>query len=126
MEEPAKLLVVFTTESECWGEAPLFEAIVRKLCSLGIEGSTASSARMGFGRSRRVHTHSAIGIDEDRPIVVTAADSEPKLREAIPHLRALAPRNRMLLLDAEIVPIGPAAGARSKVSSDWLMAISTR
>ncbi len=104
MADPAKFLVVYLSEAESWGEVPLFEAIVRKLCSLGIQGSTAHSGRMGFGRSRRVRLHGTIGRDENRPVLVTAADSEKKLRDAIPHLRALAPHNTILLLDAEVVP----------------------
>ncbi len=104
MDEPTRLLVIFTSSSETWGELPLAEALVKKLCSLGIEGGTAHNASIGFGSQRKVRTHSLVGADEHRPVMITAADSERRLREAIPHLRALAPHNTMLLVEAELIP----------------------
>lgn len=104
MDEPTRLLVIFTSSSETWGELPLAEALVKKLCSLGIEGGTAHNASIGFGSKRKVRTHSLVGVDEHRPVMITAADSERRLRDAIPHLRALAPHNTMLLVEAELIP----------------------
>ncbi|MFN7920315.1 MAG: DUF190 domain-containing protein [Bryobacteraceae bacterium] len=109
MDSPARLLLIYTSSSEAWGGLPLAEALVRKLCALGIEGATAHSASMGYGKHKRVRQHKATGDDEHRPVMVTAADTEAKILEAIPHLRALAPGNAMLILDAEMIP--PRGGA---------------
>jgi PII-like signaling protein len=104
MDDAARLLVIYTSASESWGQISLAEALVRKLCALGIAGATAHTGSMSFGKFRKVREHSAVGADEHRPTTVMAVDAESKLLEAVPHLRALAPENTMLLLPVEVVP----------------------
>lgn len=121
MNEPARLLVIYTSSSEHWGELPMAEALVRKLCALGIKGGTAHEGSMGFGANRRVRHHIASGLADHTPVMVTAADSESRILEAIPHLRALAPTNTMLLLDAQVVP---RHGGQTRVFSTEKIAVA--
>ena len=71
--------------------------------SLGaIEGVKKGSGRlMGFGHHHRVHERRMFGLSGDRPVTITAVDTEEKIREIIPEVRSLVPDSLILLLGAE-------------------------
>ena len=98
-----KLLLIFLSETDNHRDLPLHEALVRKLNSLGVSGATVHRGVMGFGKGHHVHRDRLFGVSDDRPITILAADSEQRLRTAIPTLRELAPTVPMLLLDAELL-----------------------
>lgn len=98
------ILVIYLSRSDRWGDLPLYEALVQKLRHLGVSGATAHLGAMGFGEARRVRLQGLFGIHEDEPVTVMALESEAKLRQAIPHLRGLAPCCTMALVEAEIIP----------------------
>lgn len=96
-----RLLVMFLSETDTHGELPLYEVLVRKLNHLGVSGATAHRGVMGFGQGHHVHRDRLFGVSDDRPITILAADTEERLRAALPGLRDLAPKIPILLLDAE-------------------------
>jgi PII-like signaling protein len=102
MNDPVKVLLVFVKETDMWGDTPLYKAVVQKLRQLEVAGATAQVGLTGFGRHHRVHHKGLFGIADDRPITIMAADSEAKLRAAIPELQPLLQNSVFLLLDAEL------------------------
>jgi PII-like signaling protein len=105
MNPPVKMLVIYVDESDIWGDAhtPLYEAIVRRLRQLEIAGATVQTGIMGFGRHQKVHHKRLFGISDDRPVVITAVDSEVKLRKVLPEIRGMVQEGLIVMLDAEFI-----------------------
>ena len=105
MNPPVKMLVIYVDESDIWGDAqtPLYEAIVRRLRQLEIAGATVQAGIMGFGSHQKVHRKRLFGISDDKPVVITAVDSESKLRKILPEIRGMAPEGLLVMLDAEVI-----------------------
>jgi PII-like signaling protein len=101
----AKLLLIFVDETDTWGDArePLYEAIVEKLCDLGIGGVTVNSGIMGFGANHRLHKKRLFGIPDDRPVTILVVESEERLRAAIPAIRPMVVDGMFFLVDGEVI-----------------------
>ena len=105
MNPPVKMLVIYVDESDIWGDAhtPLYEAIVRRLRQLEIAGATVQTGIMGFGSHQKVHHKRLFGISDDRPITITAIDSESKLRKIVPEIRQMVREGLIALVDVELI-----------------------
>ncbi len=101
-----KMLQIYVDETDNWETTPLYEAIVRRLRQLDVAGATAHAAMMGFGSHRKVHHKRLFGVSDDRPVVITVVDTEEKLRAVIPELQRMVYEGMMVLLDAELIPVG--------------------
>ena len=108
MKPPVKMLVIFVDETDFWETRPLYEAIVRRLRQLGVNGATVTSGIMGFGAHMKVHRKRLFGISDDKPVVISVVDSEFKIREVLPEIRGMIQEGLVVLLDAEVVE--PAGG----------------
>jgi PII-like signaling protein len=104
MKPPIKLLLVFVGENDTWEMIPLYEAIVRRLRQLDVAGATVSAGIMGFGSHMKVHQKRLFGISDDRPVTISVAENESKIREVLPEIRSMVQEGLLLLLDAEVVP----------------------
>ena len=103
MKPPTKMLVIYVDETDLWGTVTLYEAIVRRLRQLGLAGATAHRGIMGFGSQGKVHHKRLFGVSDDRPVVISVVDSEQKIREVLPEIRAMVKEGLVALLDAEVV-----------------------
>lgn len=101
---PVCLLLVFINEADLWVDAPLFEALVKRLRELGVAGATAQLGLMGFGHHHQLHEKRLFGMSGDRPVTITAVDEEDKIRAIIPAVRAMVEERLILMLPAERVP----------------------
>ena len=43
------------------------------------------------------------GVSDDKPVTITAVDSERKIREILPEIRGMVKEGLVVLLDAELV-----------------------
>jgi len=107
VKPPIKMLLIYVDETDLWHGQPLFEAIVRRVRQAGLAGATAQHGMMGFGSHRKVHHKRLFGISDDKPVVITVVDEEPRLRSILPELRGMVKEGLMVLIDAEVIP-GPA------------------
>ena len=103
MTPPVKMLQIFLDETDLWNAQPLYEAIVRRLRQAGISGATVHHGIMGFGSHMKVHHKRLFGISDDKPVVITVVDSEPKIREIVPEIRGMVKEGLLVLLDAEVI-----------------------
>lgn len=103
MRPPVKMLQIFVDETDLFGTGPLYEAIIRRLRQLGVNGATASTGIMGFGAHQKVHHKRLFGIPDDKPVVITVVDSEPVIREILPEIRGMVKEGLVVLLDAEVI-----------------------
>ena len=95
-----KYLQVFVEDTDTWEGAPLHEAIVRMLENRGVAGATVWSGIMGYGESRQVHRTGLFG--DERPIIISVIDSEPKIRAVLPQLLKMVKGGLVVLFDAEV------------------------
>jgi len=103
-----KCLHIVVEDTDRYGEEKLYDAIVRYLFKQGIAGATAWEGHTGFGAHGRIHRPGLFGVSDERPVVITAFDSEEKLREVMPTLVAMVENGVVALIDAEIfVPSQP-------------------
>ena len=105
MTEPVCVLLIFVNESDLWFDAPLYEAVVKRLRERGVAGATAHAGLMSFGHHHLVHEKGVFGMAADRPVTITVVDAERKIREIIPDIQALVQEGLVLLLNAERVPL---------------------
>jgi PII-like signaling protein len=103
MKPPVKMLVIYLDETDLWGTGSLYEAIVRRMRQLGLAGATAQAGMMGFGSHGKVHHKRLFGVSDDKPVVITAVDSEQKIRAVLPEIRGMVKEGLVVLLDAEVV-----------------------
>ncbi len=103
MKPPVKMLVIYVDETDVWENGPLYAAIVRRLRQLNLAGATAQTGIMGFGSHLKVHHKRLFGINDDRPVIITAVDSEPVIREALPEIKGMVKEGLIALLDAEVI-----------------------
>lgn len=85
----AKLLRIFTGESDKVGHCPLHEEIVREARSAGLAGATVWRGMMGFGRTSRIRTAKVLDLSTDLPIVTEIVDEEGRIRAFLSVLHAL-------------------------------------
>ena len=64
-------------------------------------GATAHAGLMGFGHHHLVHEKGLFGLSADRPVTITVVDTERKIRDVIPEVRALVEEGLVLLLQAD-------------------------
>ncbi|MEO7653534.1 MAG: DUF190 domain-containing protein, partial [Bryobacteraceae bacterium] len=83
---------------------PLYEAIVRRLRQLEVAGATVQAGIMGFGSHLNVHRRRLFGISDDKPVIISIIDSEPKIRRILPEIRGMVKEGLVLLLNAEVIP----------------------
>jgi uncharacterized protein len=100
--ERKKCMTVFIEDSDMWHGERLHEAIVRLLHKHGIAGATAISGMTGFGAHGRIHRRGLFGVSDEKPIVIIAIDSEPKIREAVESITPLIREGLIAVHDTEI------------------------
>ena len=108
-----KYLQVFIEDTDTWDDGtPLHEAIVRMLEKRGIAGATVWNGVMGYGASRQFHHTGLFG--DQKPVIITAIDSEETIRAVLPELLPMVKEGLVALLDAEVFVKSPKHHARRK------------
>ena len=98
-----KMLSIFVDETDMWRDVSLYEGIVRKLVQLEIAGATVQAGIMGYGSHGHVHRKRLFGISDDRPITITAVDTEEKIRRAASEIRPMVKDGLIVLSDVEVI-----------------------
>ncbi|MFN8007412.1 MAG: DUF190 domain-containing protein [Terriglobia bacterium] len=102
-----KCLLIFVEDTDTWEEAPLYEAIVHLLAKRGVAGATVWNGIMGYGASRRVHRKGLFGVTDEKPVVISAVDSEETIRDVLPHLLPMVKEGLIVIQDAEVFVKSP-------------------
>lgn len=102
----AGLLLIYIDETDTWGDSrvPLTKLSSRKLFELGIDGATVQMGIMGFGANRRLHRKRLFGVTDDRPVTISAVDTEQRLRDALQTIRPMVKEGLLFLAPGEIIP----------------------
>jgi PII-like signaling protein len=121
-EGPAKLLRVFLGEADKWHDAPLYDAIVKKLRMLDIAGATVYRGILGYGAKGHQHKKSFFHVSRDMPIMLSVIDTADKITTAAAAIENMLEDGLIVISDAEIVRLvrsskiteGPDAASSSR------------
>ena len=100
---PAKLLRVFMGEADRWHDAPLYDAIVKKLIMMDIAGATVYRGILGYGAKGHQHKATFFHPMRDLPIVVSVIDSAEKISAAAGAIEEMLEDGLIVLSDVESV-----------------------
>ena len=105
LPEDGVLLRIFIGESDRdpGGDAPLYEAIVRRARQAHLAGATVLKGPMGFGRHSLVHSAKLLELSTDLPVVIEIVDSEEKVRAFLPEVDALVTEGLVTLETVRII-----------------------
>ncbi len=85
----AKLLRIFSGESDRIGHQPLYEAILLSARENGLAGGTVLKGIMSYGASSHIHLARLIDLSEDLPVVIEIVDRAEKIDAFLPMVNDL-------------------------------------
>ena len=100
---PAKLLRVYLGEADKWHEAPLYDAIVKKLLMMDIAGATVYRGILGYGAKGHQHKATFFHPTRDLPVMVSVIDTAEKISAAAEVVEEMLEDGLIVISDAEIV-----------------------
>jgi len=102
-EGPAKLLRVFLGEADKWHDAPLYDAIVKKLMMMDIAGATVYRGVLGYGAKGHQHQATFFHPFRDLPIMISVIDTADKISAAAEVIEGMLEDGLIVISDVEIV-----------------------
>ena len=97
-----KALQIFIEDTDKWRGESLSDAIIRLLHKRGIIGATVWNGVMGYGAGGRIHRKGLFGVTDEKPVVITAIDSEKNLRAVVPEILPMVKEGVVALSDIEV------------------------
>ncbi|MBI4876650.1 MAG: DUF190 domain-containing protein [Acidobacteria bacterium] len=117
---PAKLLRVFLGEADKWHEAPLYDAIVKKLFMMDIAGATVYRGILGYGAKGHRHKATFFHPTRDLPIMVSVIDTAEKILAAAEVIEGMLEDGLIVISDAEIVRLVRSSGPTEAANATGL------
>jgi PII-like signaling protein len=103
MEGKAKMMRVYIGASDRWKDKPLYQALVEAMRANDIAGVTVYRGILGYGAHRRVHKDNALHLSHDSSIMLSAVDSEEKLRAFLPLVDQMVEEGLVVFSDVDII-----------------------
>lgn len=103
MEGKAKMMRIYIGESDRWKEKPLYQALVEAMRVNDIAGVTVYRGILGYGAHRRVHKDKALHLSHDCSIMLSAVDSEERLRALLPLVDQMVEEGLVVFSDVDII-----------------------
>lgn len=99
----AKLMRIYIGENDKWRGQPLHKALVESMRANDLAGVTVYQGILGYGANRRIRKDSALHLSHDRPMMLSAVDTEEKLRAYLPLLDDMVQQGLVVLSDVDII-----------------------
>ena len=103
MEGKAKMMRIYIGESDRWKDKPLYQALVEAMRANDIAGVTVYRGILGYGAHRRMHKDKALHLSHDGSIMLSAVDSEEKLRAFLPLVDQIVAEGLVVFSDVDII-----------------------
>jgi len=100
---PAKLMRVFLGAADKWHDAPLYDAIVKKLLLMDIAGATVYQGILGYGAKGHQHKATFFHPMRDLPIMLSVIDTAEKISTAAEVIEGMLEDGLMVISDVEMV-----------------------
>ncbi len=102
-QSKAKMMRIYIGENDKWRDKPLYKALIESMRANDIAGVTVYQGILGYGANRRIHRDTALHLSHDRPILLSAVDTEEKLRAFFPILDAMIQQGLVVLSDVDVI-----------------------
>jgi PII-like signaling protein len=99
----AKLMRIFVGENDKWNGKPLHKALMESMRANDIAGVTVYQGILGYGANRRIHQDSALHLSHDRPMMLSAVDTEERLRAFLPVLDDMVQQGLVVFSDVDVI-----------------------
>lgn len=99
---PAKLVRIFSGESDKYKGEPLHEAILKKLRMLDFSGATVYRGILGYGAKRHTHKGGRLHMSHDLPIVVSVVEKPGRIDELVDAIAGMMQDGLIVISDVEI------------------------
>ena len=103
MEGKAKMMRIYIGEADQWKDKPLYKALVEAMRANDIAGVTVYRGILGYGAHRRIHKDKALHLSHDCSIMLSAVDTEEKLRSFLPLVDQMVEEGLVVLSDVDII-----------------------
>lgn len=97
MDNPVKLLRIYTDEAAYFGDHKLYAVVATRARDAHLAGATVLRAMVGFGRSAHVHRRHVL--ENEQSVLIEIVDNEEKLRAFVAGLADL-PEIGLITLEA--------------------------
>ncbi len=98
-----KLMRIYVGEADQWHGEPLYDAIVKRLRMLEIDGVTVYRGILGYGAKRHTHKQSFWHLSKDLPIMLAVVDTPVKLASAAEAVEEMIEDGLIVMSDVEVV-----------------------
>lgn len=98
------ILRIYLSEKDSYKGKAAYHAVIEFFKKAGIAGATVHHCIEGYGVDHIIHTANVLRLGADLPIIVQAVDTEDNIRNIIPQLRQMLPRELMILQEVEVIP----------------------
>jgi PII-like signaling protein len=99
----AKLMRIFIGENDKWNGKPLHTALLESMRANDIAGVTVYQGILGYGANRRIHKDGALHLSHDRPMMLSAVDTEERLRAFLPVLDDMVLQGLVVFSDVDVI-----------------------
>jgi PII-like signaling protein len=103
MEGRAKMMRIYIGDSDQWRGKPLYQALVEAMRANDIAGVTVYRGILGYGAHRRMHKDKPLRLSHDCSIMLSAVDSEEKLRALLPLVDQMVEEGLVVFSDVDII-----------------------
>lgn len=103
IEGKARLMRIYVGDSDKWQDKPLHEALVQAMRANDIAGVTVYRGVLGYGAHRRVHMDKPLHLSKDASIMLSAIDTDEKLRAFLPVVEQMVQEGLVVMSDVDIV-----------------------
>jgi PII-like signaling protein len=103
IEGKARLMRIYIGESDRWKDRPLYQALVEAMRANDIAGVTVYKGILGYGAHRRIHKDKPLHLSRDCSIMLSAVDTEEKLRAFLPLVEQMVKEGLVVLSDVEVI-----------------------
>lgn len=103
IEGKAKMMRIYIGDSDKWRDKPLHQALVEAMRANDIAGATVYRGILGYGAYRRMHKDKPLQLSRDSSIMLSAIDTEEKIRGFLPLIDQMVEEGLVVLSDVDII-----------------------
>jgi PII-like signaling protein len=103
IEGKARMMQIYIGEGDRWRDKPLYRALVEAMRANDIAGVTVYRGILGYGAHRRVHRDRPLHLSHDSSIMLSAIDSEERLRAFMPIVEQMVDEGLVVLSNVDII-----------------------
>src|ERR1700734_1478419 len=103
IEGKARMMRIYIGESDRWKDRPLYQALVEAMRANDIAGVTVYRGILDYGAHRRIHKDKPLHLSHDCSIMLSAVDTEKKLRSFLPLVEQMVEEGLVVFSDVDII-----------------------